>query len=327
MAFRIRVGEAASDAVKRMLAEQLDAAMEHLAGASPPDAEAVHEVRKNIKRIRALLRLVRDRLGAAYDAENRFFRQAARRLSDVRDADAAGEAFDRLIGTSGRRAQRFAVIRERLVAARSSDTPATPDSHTLLADFRAARRRISAWPLRGKGFGVIGPGLRNTYRQARRAFKKARGHASVENLHEWRKRVKAHGYQMRVLEPLWPAVMNVWREELDVLGELLGDDHDLAILAHRLSSLADEIPADLAKAFCKRIDRRRKKLQRQALALGSRIHAESPSCFESRLRRWWRAWWNTASPRRAHRGDDAAARPNGHPDGAVDRILTDRKPA
>ena len=58
--------------------------------------EAIHEARKSIKKVRALLRLVSAELGGTYPRENARLRDIARRLSEFRDAFAIIETFDDL---------------------------------------------------------------------------------------------------------------------------------------------------------------------------------------------------------------------------------------
>lgn len=53
----------------------------------------VHEVRKSCKKIRGLLSLVRDVL-PDYHSENHFFRDEARKISDLRDSKALIEALE-----------------------------------------------------------------------------------------------------------------------------------------------------------------------------------------------------------------------------------------
>ncbi|MCQ9933930.1 CHAD domain-containing protein, partial [Staphylococcus aureus] len=56
------------------------------------------------------------------------------------------------------------------------------------------------------------------------------------NLHEWRKRVKDHWYQARLLRPIWPAIMDPHVAAADTLGEILGQVNDLAVLRDRLEA-------------------------------------------------------------------------------------------
>ncbi|MBA2529631.1 MAG: hypothetical protein H0V19_06650, partial [Euzebyales bacterium] len=60
MAFRLRAREAPAAGMRRIVTEQLDAAVRSLRGASPGDRHAaVYEARKACKRARAALRLAR----------------------------------------------------------------------------------------------------------------------------------------------------------------------------------------------------------------------------------------------------------------------------
>ncbi len=71
------------------------------------------------------------------------------------------------------------------------------------------------------------------------------------------------------------------------LTELLGDHHDLAVLAEDLGGrpeLGDRAPFEAA------IERRQEQLLDAALELGARLYAEKPKAFAKRIERYWRAW-------------------------------------
>ncbi len=88
----LRRDESGSAGIDRILEGKIDAAIGHVDGGMDRH-ETVHEVRKRCKEIRAALRLVRGVL-PTYSAENAHYRDAARRLSDIRDAQALVETFD-----------------------------------------------------------------------------------------------------------------------------------------------------------------------------------------------------------------------------------------
>ena len=52
--------------------------------------------------------------------------------------------------------------------------------------------------------------------------------------HELRKSAKALGYQLRLLKPIWPRMMNASVDEIDQLTDRLGDANDLAILRAKI---------------------------------------------------------------------------------------------
>ena len=88
-AFRISPAEPVPDEVRRVARGRIDHAIDELRCSSESSREeAVHEARKDMKKLRALLRLVRGELGErVYSAENACFRDVARELAGVRDAD------------------------------------------------------------------------------------------------------------------------------------------------------------------------------------------------------------------------------------------------
>ena len=112
---------------------------------------------------------------------------------------------------------------------------------------------------------------------------------TTDGLHEWRKRVKYHRYHLRMLEPLWPEVWGARRAAVHELSDLLGDDHDLAVLRGELEArrgLADDAVRTLAAV----VDRRRGELQRAAMPLGARLFAQPTDAMVDQLEACWQAW-------------------------------------
>jgi CHAD domain-containing protein len=252
MPYRIETGEPARDALRRSAREQLESAIDALAGGIDVDpVTAVHDARKSLKKARSLLRLGR---AALHPVERRCanaaFRAAAQELGARRDADVMSHALDDLAAryTGHVPHATFEAIRERLDERRAAmrEQGSERDSGEQVSqDLRAALMRIEDWQLREGGWDPIGDGLRRGYRRGRTAFQRARVEPTVENLHDWRKRVKDLWYHLRWLGPILPATMSGHAQDAHHLSELLGDDHDLAVLRESLNRVAGEIPADL----------------------------------------------------------------------------------
>ena len=88
-AFRLRSDEPLGKGIARMAHGRIGHALDELGGAtdSSPE-EAVHEARKDVKKLRALLRLVRSSTSSRVRRrENEALRDVGRSLSGVRDAD------------------------------------------------------------------------------------------------------------------------------------------------------------------------------------------------------------------------------------------------
>ena len=271
---------------------------------SGPGDEQIHEARKCMKRLRALARLVRTELGKeTYRRENACFRGVAAQLSAVRDAAALVETFDELTAWLGKRVppDRFAAVRCRLVEGRElayrsgGVAPAAVDA--AVEALQEADGRAAEWPLRD-GWKGLEAGLRRIYAQGCAEFDEVLRLPTDEGLHEWRKRVKYLWYHHQILRSVWPEQMATSIAQADSLGEMLGDDHDLAVLSAILGEQLPDtenpgIPAELERAIAER----RQCLQTGAMRLARRIYAERPGAFCRRLSSYWRAWEQECSER------------------------------
>jgi len=136
---------------------------------------------------------------------------------------------------------------------------------------------------------VIEPALKESYRRGRAARERAACKPFPENFHDWRKHVKDLWHYFRLLQPAWPAEIRAMTEDLEILGEYLGDDHDLALLqafvaGHFEGDSRDAAPLD------RLINLRQKKLRAAALKLGSRLYWERPAGICRRLGGYWNEW-------------------------------------
>ena len=194
-------------------------------------AAAVHDVRKEIKKLRALFRLVRGEISRAdYRKVARALREAAARLTAPRDARVMLKAFQKLAGHSARR---FAGIEKALRKhCRREARRFQQHDAVALADriLRKTGRGVGGLKIEAAGWAAIEPGLRQNYRRGREAGALARRRPLPENFHAWRKHVKDLWYYFRLLRPAWPAETRAMTDELELLGEQLGDDHDLFLL-------------------------------------------------------------------------------------------------
>jgi CHAD domain-containing protein len=297
--YRLKDDESVPDGVARIAFGRIDHALDELRGKTKSNREeAVHEARKDMKKLRSLLRLVRGELGdEVYRRENESFRDAARRLSGVRDADVMIETLDSLVeerpkAIPSRTAGGLRSALQEHRAALDSDKGGRKKARKeVVAALEEARERVEEWPLETDGFEALEPGLTRAYRRGRRAYRAVLDEPSTENLHEWRKRVKDLWYHQTLLECCWPELMDPMADVVHDLSDHLGDDHDVAVLRE----WAQAHPAAAGgsaglEAFNEAADRRREELQRKALALGGRLYGERPGAYVKRLESYWRAW-------------------------------------
>ena len=272
MASQLRAKESGTESALRILRKEMRKTVNELQAGDDKSlsSEAVHNARKRLKKARAALRLVRDALGPRhYRCENAVLRDAARPLTEVRDAKVLAATAGKLADAGNgavdagawdqlerRLDERQAEVRRRLLEGKDSVAPARQSLQDALG-------RLKQLALGKQGWSVLGQGLKRVYRAGRRAFAAAKDNPSTENLHEWRKQTKYLWHQVQMLEPVWPAALESLADQFHHLADQLGDDHDLAVLREKVQqpSLVDRHAAD---AIVKLIDGRRGELQKQA---------------------------------------------------------------
>src|SRR5436190_7146088 len=277
--YRFLEGEPVPDALRRIARGRIDHAVAELRGETDGSpADAVHEARKDMKKLRALLRLARDELGEdVYRRENECFRDAARRLSGVRDADV-------MLDTLGSLGRPFPALCDTLKAHRRGER-SVADAEGVVAVLTDACARVEVWPLRRDDFGAMEGGLRRTYRRGRRALEAVEDQPATEDLHEWRKREKDLWHHLTLFRESWPELLKTTADEAHALSDRLGDDHDLAVLQEWTQENVGPLVG-----FDDAVEERRLELQHDALHQGRRLDAERPGAFVARLRGYWEAW-------------------------------------
>jgi len=292
MAYRLKTSDGSPQAALRRIAmEEIDAGLAELDDPDMNLHDKVHQLRKRAKRLRGLIRLVRPAF-PDYAEENAAIRDAARRLSGLRDVEGMVETFDKLVAATG--AEGFAPIRAHLVARRdaaAAQADVAEDLAAFRADLLALRQRVKQWELETRGFKALRGGLEKTYARARAGREAASRTPDMASIHEWRKRVKDQWYHTRLLRPVNEDALKRRARRLRHLSELLGDHHDLALLDGFISGAAD-LPGDPAlwAAFRKRIAARQAALETEAQALGARLFASPAEDLAARWTRWWNRW-------------------------------------
>lgn len=286
MGFQLDLGLGVPAALRAAAVEQLQDAIALLRDEHGQDpATAIHGARKDLKKTRSLLRLARPAMADKdYRLENHRLRDVARSISAARDADVLVDTVDALAEHYAGQLPRdsFAALRERLAGdagARSDDAAVT----AAVQELQQAAARLAELPVEDADTGTLRRGAVRAYARGRDAMEAAREEPTVERLHDWRKRVKDLWYHQRLLADTWPGMLEAQAEEAHRLSDLLGDDHDLAVLIETVGAAAD---ADPVMALAQR---RREELQRQAFALGRLVYAEKPKAYGLRLKRYLRS--------------------------------------
>lgn len=292
MAFRFRLAETFEEGCQRIAREQIERAQAQLKGPDDP-VIAVHETRKSLKRLRALLRLIRPALGvSAFHHENAQLREIARILSSARDRHVLLETVAKLEAAAGFPKKCLGqAVREALTATNGEQSPIFEGAALRQAQARLteAKRRLARLRLSGHGFEVVGPGLEASYRRARRAFRSAYVELTDETFHEWRKGAQQHWRHMLLLTRAWPASLAARASEARSLSQILGDDHDLAMLIAFVRSDAGARLGEDAATIENLARRRQQELREIAHPKGLRLFAESPNALHHSIAAAWDA--------------------------------------
>jgi CYTH domain-containing protein/CHAD domain-containing protein len=298
--YRLLADEDAATGMRRVILGRLEKATERLReadGDGDAHAEAIHGARKDLKKARAALRLIREELGEkTFKRENRALRDAARLLSPSRDAEVKVETLDALVeGAGDAPPGATALWRDALVADRDRIVGEGADqTGEATAAIEEVIARAPGWRIRHDGWKLLAPGLDTAYSDGREAFAALGGSPGFEAVHDLRKRGKDLWYQLRLLRDAWEPVLDATADEIHDFTDLLGDHHDLAVLAEDLEGRSQIGPAqrETLKAL---IAARQSELLGEARSTGERIYAEKPKAFGRRLRAYWRAWRHAIS--------------------------------
>src|SRR5262245_32347702 len=279
----------AGEQVRRTAIRQLEKALKALTReAKTPRSQdtAVHTARKRLKEVRALLRLVRNDLGKiVYTENNRDLRDIARPLSELRDAAALLIALEslRTRGKGKLKKRPYEIVRKVLRARRTDLRRRIIDTENTLKTAASAlqlvHNRVNRWNFSHGTWTVLTPGLRNTYAKGQKAMRIALKNPADEHLHEWRKRTKDLRNQLELLESVWPVQMKSPAAFAREVTDLLGDDHDLAVLLAVIESAGTEVPNDVVFALQNAVNQRRAELQRSAKSLGAKLYEQTPAGF------------------------------------------------
>lgn len=277
----------------------IGASLEEAARAVAPDLHAddvaIHEFRKAIKRYRALVRLIEPELGDLAADQRREASDLARRLASARDMTAV---LDGLHDLERRRLLRTdidalrAAIEPRRMAAETThlDAITRQDIGAFVTSARAALDALKDihLPLRT----LIGRIARH-YQRMRRAAPRDWMIADPNVLHELRKRVVIHRYQVELLRPLWPRVVDLWANETQRLRERLGQHQDLEAIARLLIIEPMLLDARSRAKLLTALRARQQELAGSAARQHQRLAAEKPRAFAARLAGYASDDWGT----------------------------------
>jgi CHAD domain-containing protein len=296
MAYRLDPALPMSEAIRSLALAELEIAHGSLSAASDRHT-GVHSARKCFKRLRSLLLLASP--GMPDPVFNDLTARVAiigKGLAAARDAQALLDAVDKLErntepgdGEGPIQSVRSWLHKRRRAAEQNLKRNTASEALSRLLELRPAFAGLAVYP---DDFSPLAKGLERAYRATRKTFKFSFDTGEAEELHEWRKGVQHHWRHMQLLTPCWPSELSARADAARSLSQLLGDDHDIAMLCHLVSTptMTFGSPED-TRAFMKRCRRWHKTLRKEAKVKGEKLFVEKPRPFAGRLQ----AYWSTAA--------------------------------
>jgi CHAD domain-containing protein len=297
--------ESVSAGLRCIVDELIKSAIACIKEPSREREEDLHQVRLAIKRLRAILRLLRPLVSKTFfKRENARLRSAARRLARLRDLAVARRTLEQVTDKLASHSQDAAVqeVFESFLAQSPASSHYDEDRETALRlaarTLALTRHAFHALPLPDRSWKTIEPGLKKLYRQNRTWMKCASSSDKDEDFHEWRKRVKYYFYLLKMLTPMWPSRLGKTVKQLDCLQDKLGKDHDLAVLksflVKHLTNPGYRTPVGQVVQYLKK---RSAKFRKQSMALGKILFDDKPDQWMKALRKRWEDWQSSAKVR------------------------------
>jgi len=294
VAFRLKQGAPIPTEVRRIVLRQLELAISELHSVGDPQSdEAVHDARRRVKKIRAIIRLVGPVLDGGGREVDRDLSRVSRLLAPVADGQGVVETLEELAHRYAKTLPKPTLDAARVGVIRNSaraDHKAEARGIVKIAAgaLREERKRIKHWKIAATGFKAIGPGLEDSYRRARRMMIHAWTKPRPSRFHTWRRFVKDHWFHVRLLEGRCGNHLLAHQRKIEALDGILGEYHNVILLRDVL--VKDTALSRDEVARCLRVVARyQRALRRHAETLGVRVFTERPRRFVRRVHRLWRA--------------------------------------
>jgi CHAD domain-containing protein len=288
MSFTLEPGKPIRRELKQLVDHQLRGAGR---GFREGGGVAIHEARTAVKKVRAILRLLREANTDGLGKDERRLRAVGQVLSTLRDSDAVIATFDLLRRRFPKRLPEHskAVIRRRLVQARTRLAREARDNHSVATaahTLRVVRRSAKRWDVPIFESLDLSNLLKESYRASRNAMHRAQKTTRGSDLHRWRKRVKTLWYQLRLIESRAPG-LRATIQDLEQLETWLGDHQNLSVLQAAIADQKKTGQQSLAVLRRLMVVSRsvQKSLRAKALARGRGLMTDRPKTFARSLRR------------------------------------------
>ena len=277
--------------VRQVMLGQIDNVLDLINNSETGFDETIHSIRKSIKRIRAMMRMIRFPLGEKiYNQENIFLRDINRTISAIRDSRVNIEVFDTLTERLLKPEEKSVDAVNELLADEYQQLKEQFDVNNkgkeqLRSLLKDARKRLAIPELDNIRKGSVMRGIRKTYRRGKKSLAIAGHDLNDRNLHELRKQVKHLWYQMQLIRFLWDPYFASLEKSIETVSDGLGEDHDLTELRLKLtaSDIRDKVSSEFTDDLLNLIGEKQQIIRENIWPEVKRIYAEAPGTFVRRI--------------------------------------------
>ena len=276
----LSVKEKLENILRELLVSQITMSIDLGKDDTISDEVRVHELRKAIKRSRALLLLLKPALDEkTYLSLDALFGKSAHLLADQREATVNLQTFINLINNSrdslpldlkNQILERLSIKVNHAYNLSLNNLPS--QLKTCLLSLNRSKTKILSLPLHQLDEKNLSALLKKSYKKASKLYKDARSSRDTEIIHKWRKLNKHLLYQLKLLPLAKDRKTNSIISILVELSNTLGNEHDLAIMEEYLQanfSFKEEEERQMDLIVLKE----RNRLQKEAFKLGAKLYA------------------------------------------------------
>lgn len=278
MSYSIKQNENVEKQSQKVAFSQLKKSIKEIENSTLGMAEKIHRLRKRCKKMRALLRVIRPELeeDTLYDEQNQYFKETANRFSATRDKKVLIDSFEKIISKYSLNKNRYIHILKSIESMQVQSKEAVQKQFDLYrAEYERNRKNIKRYTLKKKGPKALDKGLKKGYRKAKKLQKRAYATELDKDFHQWRKWVKYHWYQIRLIEKNKKCILGARADSLKVLAGILGEEHDLSVFKSYLQGIKCKNKVDFIDCLKQEQDTLRSKAKK----LGDKLFCEKKKKF------------------------------------------------
>jgi hypothetical protein len=311
MAYRLKVSEKPAAGLIR-IAEEQTARLADLDMAGRQRQVGVHETRKGLKRLRALLRLLAEHADKhALAAEQDRLRDLGRLLAGERASTVLPDTLVALaaeceLDEDAVNAARRALGKRDADAVAPAKAEMDAEIAAGLAEFSRALPRLAE----GLDINALVAAVGLAYERGRADLDRAYSDPGPESFHDLRKRVQLHWRHCQILSRSWPEAFAARIAAARELSGVLGRENDLTEFCQWLVAARGEaLTVAVADRLLARALERRDELRAEARPLARRLFAERRGALERRFKAYWRAAVDTRRTAKRRQRSTVASRP------------------